>query len=151
MTITWSIPAAAIFVVDVLVMIVYWVLYIRLTVNFTAKRHWNTFIYTENRHYDTVKRYNNYTGKEITELNQHHNVYRFIFLEFLPPGLKTRRLFGFSEPPVLPAVMSSEFKLDLWLHVDVTKVGHSKRTTGMPRHCWLVSSVGETKRAKANG
>ena len=37
----------------------------------------NTFIDTENIHYDTVKRYNNYTGKEITELSQHHNVFIF--------------------------------------------------------------------------
>lgn len=40
----------------------------------------NTFIDTKNIHYDTVKRYNNYTEKEITELKQHHYVFHFIFL-----------------------------------------------------------------------
>lgn len=62
-------------------------LYDCLFVSFTEDWLWtyshnteNTFIDTKNIHYDTVKRYNNYTGKEITELKQHHYVFVYLFV-----------------------------------------------------------------------
>lgn len=105
----------------------------------------NTFIDTKNIHYDTVKRYNNYTEKEITELKQHHYV---IFYLFVCPR------FLLSSSPNVSGVMGS---VNPWSapgresRVPPALLtggwgGHgflSKRTTEKLRHCWPASSVGD--------
>lgn len=105
----------------------------------------NTFIDTKNIHYDTVKRYNNYTEKEITELKQHHYV---IFYLFVCPR------FLLSSSPNVSGVMGS---VNPWSapgresRVPPALLtggwgGHgflSKRTTEKLRRCWPASSVGD--------
>lgn len=51
-----------------------WVLYTGSAVDLQPQ-HWKHTHRHQNIHYDTVKRYNNYTEKEITELKQHRQVF----------------------------------------------------------------------------
>lgn len=51
-----------------------WVLYTGSAVDLQPQ-HWKHTHRHQNIHYDTGKRYNNYTEKEITELKQHHQVF----------------------------------------------------------------------------